>query len=79
MQYRKPLNGRNRNPEVTFHPFHKIEKTKAIPVTGCGGPQDCETSILPHFPDNWLADSGEAVSFMYWPFLLEAESTPEPL
>jgi hypothetical protein len=26
------------------------KKGKAIPVTGRGGPRDCETSRLPHFP-----------------------------
>jgi hypothetical protein len=29
-------------------------KGKAIPVTGCGGPQGCETSRLPHFLDSSL-------------------------
>jgi hypothetical protein len=28
------------------------QKVKAIPVTGCGGPQGCETSRLPHFLDS---------------------------
>jgi hypothetical protein len=32
---------------------------KAIPVTGRGGPQGYETSRLPHFLDNRLADGGE--------------------
>jgi hypothetical protein len=41
-----------------------IEKRggKAIPVTGRGGPQDCDTSRLPHFLDNRLKDGGEVVS-----------------
>jgi hypothetical protein len=38
------------------------EKGKAIPVTGRGGPYDCETSGLPHFLDNRLTDGGEVVS-----------------
>jgi hypothetical protein len=33
-----------------------------MPVTGRGGPQDCETSRLPHFLDNRLTDAGEGVS-----------------
>jgi hypothetical protein len=37
-------------------------KGKAIPVTGCRGPKICETSRLPHFPHNRLADGGEVVS-----------------
>jgi hypothetical protein len=28
---------------------------KAIPVRGCGGPQGCETSRLPHFISRKLA------------------------
>jgi hypothetical protein len=35
---------------------------KAISVTGRGGPYGCETSRLPHFPDNRLIDGGEVVS-----------------
>jgi hypothetical protein len=56
---------------------------KAIPVIGC------ETSRLPHFPDNLLTDGGEVVSLTlrqtyspqedsWYSFLLEAESTPGP-
>jgi hypothetical protein len=37
-------------------------KCKAIPVTGRGGPQGCETSRLPHFLDNRFTDGGEVVS-----------------
>jgi hypothetical protein len=35
---------------------------KAIPVTGRGGPEGCETSRLPHFIDNRLTDGDEVVS-----------------
>jgi hypothetical protein len=35
---------------------------KAIPVTGRGGSESCETSSLPHFLDNRFRDGGEAVS-----------------
>jgi hypothetical protein len=35
---------------------------KALPVTRPGGPQSCETSKLPHFPDNRLIDGCEVVS-----------------
>jgi hypothetical protein len=34
-------------------------KCKAIPVTGSGVPQGCETSRLPHFLDNQLTEGGE--------------------
>jgi hypothetical protein len=37
------------------------EKCIAIPVTGRGGPQDCETSWLPHFLDIPLTDGVEVV------------------
>jgi hypothetical protein len=65
------------------------KKGKAIPVTGGGGPQGCETSRLPHYLDNLLTDGGE-VSFTrppaalypqedsWYSFLLEAQSTPGP-
>jgi hypothetical protein len=33
-----------------------LKKRKAIPVTGRGGPQGCETSRLPHFLYNRLTD-----------------------
>jgi hypothetical protein len=33
--------------------------SKAIPVTGRGGPQVYETSRLPHFLDNRLKAGGE--------------------
>jgi hypothetical protein len=39
-----------------------VKKSKSIPVTGRGGPWICETSRLPHFPDNRLTDGGEVVS-----------------
>jgi hypothetical protein len=66
-----------------------IRKGKAIPVTGRGGPHDCETSRLPHFLDNRLTEGGEVVSLMRRPaftpqedswcsLLLEAESTSGP-
>jgi hypothetical protein len=65
-----------------------IYKGKAIPVTGRGGPKGCETSRLPHFPDNRLIDGGEVVSLTGRPpftprkipgtHLLETESNPRP-
>jgi hypothetical protein len=39
-----------------------MNKGKGIPVTGREGPEGCETSRLPHFPDNRLTDGGEVVS-----------------
>jgi hypothetical protein len=38
------------------------KKGKAIPVTGRGGPQGCETWKFPHILDNRLTDGGEVVS-----------------
>jgi hypothetical protein len=42
-------------------------KGKVVPVTGCGGPQDCETLRLPRFLDSRLTDDGEVVSFTHRP------------
>jgi hypothetical protein len=36
-----------------------IIKSKAIPVTGCGGLYDCEMLRLAHFQDSRLRDGGE--------------------
>jgi hypothetical protein len=61
---------------------------KAIPVTGRGGPQGCETSRLPHFLVNRLANGGEVATLTvrlaalypqedsWYPFMLEVKSTP---
>jgi hypothetical protein len=62
---------------------------KAISITGRRGPEDCETSRLPHFLDSWLIDGGKVVSLTLRPtftpqvdswysLMLETESTPEP-
>jgi hypothetical protein len=67
----------------------KISKKKAIPVTGRGGPQGCETSRLPYFLHNWLTEGSEVASHKrrppftlqkdsWYSFQLEAESTPGP-
>jgi hypothetical protein len=64
----------------------KSKKGKALPVTGRGGPLDCEASKLPHFLDNRLTDDGEVVSLTcrphfspqedsWYSFLLEAETS----
>jgi hypothetical protein len=64
-------------------------KSKAIPVTGRGGPQNYETSRLPHFIENQLTDGGEFDSLKLLPhlypkedfwykFLLQTESTLGP-
>jgi hypothetical protein len=37
-------------------------------VTGCGGPQDCQMSRLPHFLDNWLTDRGDISIMCCLPF-----------
>jgi hypothetical protein len=65
------------------------KKGEAIPVTGRGGPQGCETSRPPYFLDNRLTDGGKVASptrrpsftsqeDSWYSFLLEAESTPGP-
>jgi hypothetical protein len=46
------------------------KKVTAIPVTGRGGPEGCETSRLPHFLDNRITDSGEVVSLTRRPSAL---------
>jgi hypothetical protein len=63
-----------------------VRLSKAIPVTGRGGPEGCDTSRLPHLLDNRLTDGGEVVSLTrrpaalypqedsWYSFLLEAES-----
>jgi hypothetical protein len=42
----------------------EVFEVKAIPVTGHGGPQGCETSRLPRFffLDSRLTDGGEVIS-----------------
>jgi hypothetical protein len=42
--------------------LHQFIIIMSIPVTGRGGPQDCETSRLPYFVDNQLTDGDEVVS-----------------
>jgi hypothetical protein len=43
----------------------EYKKSKAIPVAGHGGPQNCETSRLPHFLENWFIDGGEVVGLTW--------------
>jgi hypothetical protein len=45
----------------------KKKKGEAIPVKGRGGPMGCETSRLPHFPDNRITDGGEVAILTRWP------------
>jgi hypothetical protein len=65
------------------------EMCKAIRAIGLGCPYGCETSRLPHFPDNQLKDGGKVVSptrrppvtlqeDSWYSFLLEAVSIPGP-
>jgi hypothetical protein len=62
-------------------------KSKAILVTGRGGPYGCETLRSPHFLDNRLTDGGKVFSHTrrplftpqedsWYSFLLETESIP---
>jgi hypothetical protein len=48
-------------PVATHSQSSGVLEGKAIPVTGCAGPQSCETSKLPHFLDSRLTDGGEVV------------------
>jgi hypothetical protein len=76
--------------KVRVYDFVVYIKSKAIPVTGHGGPWGCKTSRLPHFLEYRLTDGGEAVSPTSRPvalytqedswdlFLIETESTPGP-
>jgi hypothetical protein len=41
-----------------------LKVNKTIPVTGHGGLQGFETSMMQHFLDNQLTDGGEDASFM---------------
>jgi hypothetical protein len=41
------------------------KKDNAIPVTGCGDPEGCGMSRLPHFLDSWLTNGGEVVILMH--------------
>jgi hypothetical protein len=50
-----------------IHRLIDEKKGEAIPVTGQGGPQGCETSRLAHFLDSWLTDGGEVGSFTCQP------------
>jgi hypothetical protein len=50
-------------------------ESKAVPVTGRGGPQNCETSRPPHFLDNPLTDGGKVVSLTRRPhFTIQEDS-----
>jgi hypothetical protein len=46
----------------TLYIPQRLLKRKAIPVTGHGGPQGCETLRVPHYLDNRLTDGGKALS-----------------
>jgi hypothetical protein len=54
------------NIDINFNSITAIickgKESKAIHVTGCGGPQGCQTSRLPHFLDSQLTDGSEVVS-----------------
>jgi hypothetical protein len=41
----------------------KVKESKAIAVTGRGGPQGCETSRFLHFLNNRLTNGRKVVSF----------------
>jgi hypothetical protein len=71
-----PLNGRQcdywqiQNIRWTLKLLVNSASSYICKVKGCNrtrGPIGCETSRLPHFPDNRLADGGEIVSLKRWP------------
>jgi hypothetical protein len=74
---------------INITPFYAI-KSRAIPITDRGGLYGFETSRIPHVLDNRLTGDGEGVKHTrrppftpqedcWYSFLLESESTPEPL
>jgi hypothetical protein len=49
-------------------------KSKAISVTGRGGPKGCKMLRIPHCLDNWLTDGGKVVNPMHRPLLYSPET-----
>jgi hypothetical protein len=49
-------------------------KSKAIPVTGCGGPYGCKMLRIPHCLDSRLTDGGKVVRPTHRPLLYSPES-----
>jgi hypothetical protein len=51
---------------------------KFSPLPSCGDPQACETSRLPHLPDNPLTDGGVSgmLSVRVWAALLQRNAGP---
>jgi hypothetical protein len=49
------------------HGHHPHINSKAVPVTGRGGPWVCEVSRLPHCLEIQLTDCGEVVSLTLQP------------
>jgi hypothetical protein len=49
-------------------------KSKAIPITGCGGLQSCKMLRIPHCLDNRLTDGGKVVSSTHQPLLYSPET-----
>jgi hypothetical protein len=43
-----------------------VLQSKAVPVTGCCGPYNCEMLRITHCLDSRLADGGEVVSPPRW-------------
>jgi hypothetical protein len=53
--------------DLNYCDFYMSIRGKVPPVTGRGGPNDCETSRLPHFLDNRLTDGSEVFSLKRQP------------
>jgi hypothetical protein len=54
--------------KVCWSGYKKHEIGKAIPVTGRGGPEGCETSTLSHFLDNRITDGDKVVCLTRRPY-----------
>jgi hypothetical protein len=47
---------------ISLHSIVPNNLSKAIPVTGHGGPWGCETLRAPYYLDSWVTDGGKVVS-----------------
>jgi hypothetical protein len=59
-----PCEVKTKNMHKYKHVYINIndETYTTLSVTDRGGQYDCETTRLPHFPDNWFTDGGKVVN-----------------
>jgi hypothetical protein len=62
-QSMSPSEHHDASSKMFFYPDMNNKET-AMPITGRECPENCETSRLQHFLDNWLIDDGEVVSLI---------------